>query len=239
MRQQEYLESTVSRPLQTLFYFHFKPQDLQEYIADLYRIAEVGFKQAQLNKNDYLLKYPEECMNGKPLKSTWTQAYKVFCREQNLQPWNLKNQQEFRMRIRAAWKRLVAGWNFIFPDKAKIQKCRAELARYQEQLQTTDSENQTKLRNLMKDLEIKIEAEFEKGKTPDLKDVKEYLESMHIKEVALKKTGNASGPQTTVEDVPEQEWSILDENKTIDRSRRVLVPGAPMRAANPYLVSPR
>ena len=145
LRQQEYLESTVSRPLQTLFYFHFKPQDLQEYIADLYRIAEVGFKQAQLKKNDYLLKYPEECMNGKPLKSTWTQAYKVFCREQNLQPWNLKNQQEFRMRIRAAWKRLVAGWNFIFPDTAKIQKCRAELARYKQQLQTTDPENRSKV----------------------------------------------------------------------------------------------
>ncbi len=94
--QQEYLESTVSRPIQTLFYFHFKPQDLQEYIADLYRIADVGYKQAQLIKNDYLLKYPEECMNGKPLKSTWTQAYKVFCSEQNLQPWDLKNQQEFK-----------------------------------------------------------------------------------------------------------------------------------------------
>ena len=100
-------------------------------------------------------------------------------------------------------------------------------------------ENQTKLMKLIKELENKIEAELAKGQTPDLEDVKEYLERMHIKEVALKKTGNASGPQTTVEDVPEQEWSILDENKTIDRSRRVLVPGAPMRAANPYLVSPR
>ena len=103
---------------------------------------------------------------------------------------------------------------------------------------TFDPENQTKLMKLIKELENKIEAELAKGQTPDLEDVKEYLERMHIKEVALKKTGNASGPQTTVEDVPEQEWSILDENKTIDRSRRVLVPGAPMRAANPYLVSP-
>ncbi len=143
------------------------------------------------------------------------------------------------MRIRAAWKRLVAGWNFVFPDTAKIRKCEAALARYKKQLQTmVDPENQTKLSKLMQDLEIEIDAEYAKGQTPDLNDVKEYLESMHIKEVALKKTGNATGPQTTVEDVPEQEWSILDENKTIDRSRRVLVPGAPMRAANPYLVSP-
>jgi len=83
---------------------------------------------------------------------------------------------------------------------------------------------------------------FSKGVAPPTTDdIQEYLKKEGVKEISL--SGKKGGthwdvehysdvllrPENHIEDCREEQWS----------NHRVLVYGAPMRAANPYLVSPR
>jgi hypothetical protein len=97
------------------FAFYFMPRDLFRWVNDLHDCAELGqqtARQKALTENRKMFVWPEVCQKGKKLDAPFTLAYKTFCNQMGLNKFHYPSQTEFRVRVRAAWQRLVACYPF-------------------------------------------------------------------------------------------------------------------------------
>ena len=100
-----------------LFGFWFYKTDLCDWIRDL-QIAMKGAEET-MNSQYKMFKWPKCCRKGEPVDQdpTWCKVYTQFCAKMKLNYHDKKSQHQFRMRVRAAWLRLVGCYPYTTDNR--------------------------------------------------------------------------------------------------------------------------
>jgi hypothetical protein len=86
-------------------------------------LGQQGAQEKALAENRKMFVWPDVCQKGKKLDAPFTLAYKTFCNHMGLNKFHSQSQTEFRVRVRAAWLRLVACYPFnhgLSPDMENV-----------------------------------------------------------------------------------------------------------------------